>query len=76
VDRLGPWGIDHLQRLSGIDHSAAFSDLGGTLSIQDNTRLSSVDFSSLTCVNDYTIEGSDLSGDDQYERLVQITSGC
>jgi hypothetical protein len=50
--------------------------LGGTLSIQDNTRLSSVDFSSLTCVNDYTIEGSDLSGDDQYERLVQITSGC
>jgi len=27
-------------------------------------------------VDDYTIEGNDLSEDDQYELLVQITSEC
>jgi len=35
-----------------------------------------VDLSSLDCVDDYTIEGNDLSEDDHYELLVQITNGC
>ena len=36
-------------------------------------HIDEVDLSSLECVDDYTIEGNDLSEDDHYDLLVQIT---
>ena len=48
--------------------------LNGSLSIQENTDLNSVDLSSLCGISDFTIEGNDLSEDDQYDLLVQLTS--
>ena len=32
-----------------------------------------MDFSSLECVDDYNIEGNDLTEEDQYDLLVQLT---
>jgi hypothetical protein len=53
----------------------ALSSLDGSLTIQDNSDLNSVDLSALSCVSDYTIEGNDLSEDDKYDLLVMLT-GC
>ena len=49
--------------------------LNGNLTIQENSDLFSVDLSSLECVDDYTIEGNDLSEDDKYDLLV-LLSDC
>ena len=40
---------------------------------QENTDLTDVDLPSLYCVSDYTIEGNDLSEDDKYDLLVQLS---
>jgi hypothetical protein len=50
-------------------------NLGSDLNIQENTQLESIDLSSLCGISDFTIEGNDLSEDDQYDLLVQLT-GC
>ena len=55
--------------------AAALTNLGSALYIQENTVLSTIDLSSLTCVDDYTIEGNDLDKAAQYKLLVQL-SGC
>ena len=50
-------------------------NLGDELNIQENTSLNSIDLTLLCGINDFTIEGNDLSEDDQYDLLVQLT-GC
>ena len=51
-----------------------FDSLGSSLYIQDNTNLTDVDLPNLCGLSDFTIEGNDLSEDDQYDLLVQLTS--
>ncbi len=60
--------------MESIDLSS-LSSIGSYVYLYSNTELEVVDLSSLTCVDNYTIEGNDLSEDDQYDLLVQI-SGC
>jgi hypothetical protein len=52
------------------------SSLGSSLTIRDNPDLTGVDFSALTCVSDFTIEGNDLDDDDHYDLLIHLSSGC
>ena len=52
------------------------ASLGSTLTIRDNSDLTDVELSLLTCVSDFTIEGNDLADDDHYDLLVALTSGC
>ena len=49
------------------------ADLADSLNIQENTQLNAIDLSSLVCIDDYNIEGNDLSEEDQYDLLVQLT---
>jgi hypothetical protein len=53
-----------------------FDDLTGSLTIRDNGDLVSVDLTSLTCVDDYTVVGNDLDDDDRRDLLLHIISGC
>ena len=49
--------------------------LGRSLYVQENPNLESIDLSLLCGISDFTIEGNDLTEDDQYDLLVQL-SGC
>ena len=62
---------------TGLESFSAplLADLADSLNIQENTQLNAIDLSSLCGIGDFTIEGNDLSEDDQYDLLVQL-SGC
>jgi hypothetical protein len=66
------YGNDSLTSFS----ASLLSSLGSSLTIRDNSDLTDVDFSSLTCISDFTIEGNDLSDESHYDLLVHLTSGC
>ena len=53
-----------------------FDDLSGSLTIRDNGDLTSIDLTSLTCVDDYTIVGNDMDDDDVRDLLLHIISAC
>ena len=53
-----------------------FDDLSGSLTIRDNGDLTSIDLTSLTCVDDYTIVGNDMDDDDVRDLLLHIISTC
>ena len=70
-------GSMYIQYNSNLEslYAPVLEDLGDSLYIQENASLSSVDLSLLCGINDFTIEGNDLTEDDQYDLLVQL-SGC
>ena len=55
--------------------AAQLESLESSLTIRDNSDLTDVDLSSLSCVTDFTIEGNNLSEDDKYDLLV-LLSDC
>ena len=71
----GSFTVNNCNSLLSLS-APVFDDLSGSLTIRDNTDLASIDLTSLTCVDDYTIVGNDMDDDDVRDLLLHIISTC
>ena len=68
----GSFNITNISQVEVVS-APLFYDLSGSLTIRDNGDLSTVDLSSLPCLDDFTVVGNNMSPDDLYALLLQLS---